>query len=60
MLPHDEMEECQVAFECTPPVLELTFRNWGEGRGRGAFNEMWEDMYCRVHSLAHKGFHNVI
>uniref|UniRef100_A0A663LZZ2 RBR-type E3 ubiquitin transferase n=1 Tax=Athene cunicularia TaxID=194338 RepID=A0A663LZZ2_ATHCN len=29
VLPHDEMEECKAAFECTPPVLESIFRNGG-------------------------------
>lgn len=29
VLPHDEMEECKVAFECTPPILESIFRNGG-------------------------------
>lgn len=31
VLPHDEMEECKIAFECTPPVLESIFRNGGGG-----------------------------
>lgn len=57
VLPHEEMEECEAAFECTPPVSESIFRNVGGDRG---INELWEDIYCRVRSLAHKGFYDVI
>lgn len=29
VLPHEEMEECEAAFGCTPPVSESIFRKGG-------------------------------